>query len=175
MDTEAISQIFIPHKESVEAKKVIHERTEYNNWVWEKVLNVGSLKKRLAGFSFHHEISTDGIAVSVLYSRPARQVKESKEKRRKSAEEENVPCSSQIGVDPGRKNIITAVDQDGRKLQYTSKQRIFLRVDWLDTGRFWKGRNARLVFLKWRQLSLNIDMTPSTQMNTWRIYWQRAE
>ncbi len=30
-----------------------------------------------------------------------------------------------MGVDPGRRNVITAVDQDGRTLRYTSRQRTF--------------------------------------------------
>lgn len=127
LDTEALSQILIPSKERTEARRVIPERSKYNDWVWGKALDVSRLAKRLAGFKFHHEITTDGVAVSVLFSRPARMADgESRvKKRQRLAESQNMPNCSRVGVDPGRKNLVTLVDQDGRKLRYTSKQRMF--------------------------------------------------
>lgn len=50
--------MIIPSKESKEARK--NEEFEYNNWVWGKTVDIGSLEKRLKGFRFHHKISTDG-------------------------------------------------------------------------------------------------------------------
>ena len=39
--------------------------------------------------------------------------------------DEEEPPSFPVGVDPGRRNLITAVDRDGRMLRYTSRQRTF--------------------------------------------------
>lgn len=126
-DTESLSQILIPYKERVDARKLLVDRTLYNEWVWEKFLDIRAVSKKLKGYNFHHEITTDGISASILFSRPTRFGRETKRRRgcKSEAEEENCPLSSQVGVDPGRRNIITAVDREGRKLRYTSSQRAF--------------------------------------------------
>lgn len=119
-DTEALSQLFIPYKKRVEARKLLVDRADYNEWVWDKAVDIGRLKRRVKSFKFHHEISTDGVSASVLFSRPSGRDGSAAKKKRA----ENIPVWS-VGVDPGRKNIITALDQDGRKLRYTSSQRTF--------------------------------------------------
>ena len=73
IDTETLAQIVIPHREAVQARKDATTRLNYNDFIWNKILNSkvvdGKLKK---GFHFHHEITTDGYSVSILYSRPKR-------------------------------------------------------------------------------------------------------
>ena len=61
--------MLIPYKESMRVKKnsIIH--SDFINWVWEKAI---FFQKKHKGFKFHHEISTDGVAASVLLSRPTK-------------------------------------------------------------------------------------------------------
>ena len=71
LDTETIAQLFVSYSERVQQRKAAEDRIVYNNWVWSKVLNLNRVNRKFrnAGFRFHHEITTDGVAVSVLYSR----------------------------------------------------------------------------------------------------------
>lgn len=80
-------------------------------------------------FKYHHEITTDGVAASLLFSREASSQTEehlSFCKRRSSiACEEPVNCYGGrcIGLDPGKRNIATLVDENGVSLRYTSRKR----------------------------------------------------
>lgn len=125
---------FISHKDRVNARKLAADRESFNDWVWEKVI-VQSHKmfRNRKGWWFHHKIRTDGVAVSILFSREAAfkadksinlsgGCTESEEDESAAAEE---PRSRTIGIDPGRKNLITATDSNGVTLRYTCKQRTF--------------------------------------------------
>ena len=81
-DTEAMSQIVLSNKERVEARKHLEDRLDYNTWVWDKVVDVSRLTKRLKGWRFHHEITTDGMAASVLFSRTDKRSDGKSKKRR---------------------------------------------------------------------------------------------
>lgn len=100
------------------------DRKAFNNSVW------GTLLKSRT-FSFHHEITTDGVAVSLLYSRvSARGDKEhphnSEEETSSSfLEDANDGSMPPGGLDPGKKNILTMADGDGNVLRYTACQRNF--------------------------------------------------
>ncbi len=83
--------------------------------------DLGALVKRLKSFEFHNEISMDGVAVSVLFSR-CRTSRPAKLHIRSALEG---PRSKAVGVDPGRKNLITMMDSVGISLRYTSRQRLF--------------------------------------------------
>ena len=84
-------------------------------------------KLKRNSFKFHHEISTDGVAMSILYSRRA-SVGETKlpatgERDSKASRHSTITCPSRsIGLDPGKKNIITMVDCNGISLRYTTSQ-----------------------------------------------------
>ena len=54
----------------------------YNTWMWEKVIDVSRLYKKLKGFRFHHEITTNGVAASVLFSRTVKGSDGKSKKRR---------------------------------------------------------------------------------------------
>ena len=44
---------------------------DYNDFIWNRLLDRKKVDKKLRnGFRFHHEIATDGVCVSILYSRP---------------------------------------------------------------------------------------------------------
>lgn len=77
--------------------------------MWNRVVHRHPIDKKLerSGFGFHNEITTDGVAVSLLYSRPAsrapreelpRDAAQSVEMTRISREEEldNIPCSGKV-------------------------------------------------------------------------------
>lgn len=70
-DIEAIGEIFLPYKKRGEIRKAAGDRKVYNDVVWKNVLKVWLVKKkvRCSGFEFHHEITTDGVSVTLLYSR----------------------------------------------------------------------------------------------------------
>ena len=70
-------------------------------------------------FSFYYEISTDGVAVSMLFSRP-------KETRLTSLGKSSADYPRrQVGVDPGKKNLVTMMDENRVSLCYTCRQRMF--------------------------------------------------
>ena len=78
-DTGVVSRMFVPYSEMVKARKAALDREAYNDWVWAKVVDRSQkVSGRLRGYKFHHEISTDRVAVSIIFSRratgkPARQ------------------------------------------------------------------------------------------------------
>lgn len=58
IDTEVVSQAFISKK-------------AFNKWVWSRVLKTESISRKLQNCRviFHHKMNTDGVAVSMLFSR----------------------------------------------------------------------------------------------------------
>ena len=95
-------------------------------------------KKLRNGFRFHHQITTDGVCVSILYSRPDPSGKSNKNKKtavftteckppqtEAIPSRDNHPLSKDVGLDPGKKNVATMIDSDGITLRYMSRQRLF--------------------------------------------------
>ena len=37
--------------------------------MWGRILNLNKINSKIKNFTFHHEITTDGVAVSILYSK----------------------------------------------------------------------------------------------------------
>lgn len=72
-DTETLAQIFIPYKNAVEPCTAdgLTNRQDHNDWVWSQVLDRRVVDRKCRKYRFHHEITTDGVAVSLLYSREA--------------------------------------------------------------------------------------------------------
>ena len=132
-DTEAMAQLLLPYKTCVEERKARGKdgRKEYNDWVWNAFVDRKKVDSKLKKFRFHHEMTTDGVAVSLLYSR------EVQEKEGKNAsdfpkhprvseplDEERYP-GRHVGVDPGKSNLVTMTDSSGISLRYTCRQRRF--------------------------------------------------
>lgn len=69
MDTETVAQAFVPYSERIDARRKAIDRKAFNEWVWSRVLQMEKISKKMRkkGFSFHHEITTDGVAVSLLF------------------------------------------------------------------------------------------------------------
>ncbi len=112
LDTEDVAQLFILYSERLEMRKSLVDRSAFNEQVWKKVLKTEILEKK---YTFHQEISTDGVAVSILYSRTAsprfvRSNEESGSNNKSSssgtndAKSNNLPSRS-VGLDPGKNYI----------------------------------------------------------------------
>ena len=71
LDTETVSQMLISYKERTDTRKLKETRGDYNDWVWQKVIDLSHKIFRKMKGKFHHEITTDGMAVSILLSRRA--------------------------------------------------------------------------------------------------------
>lgn len=64
-------------------------------------------------FSFHYEISTDGVAVSMFFLRP-------KETRVTLLGKSSADYPRRrVSVDPSKKNLVTVTDENGVSLRYT--------------------------------------------------------
>jgi hypothetical protein len=46
-------------------------REDFNDWVWNRLLDRKKVDGKSRKFRFHHEITTDGVAASLLLSREA--------------------------------------------------------------------------------------------------------
>ena len=136
LDTEALAQIFVPHRKAAEARKAagISNRLHYNDWVWGHVINRRVVDGKSRKYKFHHEIVTDGVSVSLLYSREDIQTaptlgtdrKTSMQKGQSAGEvASSIPPSQTVGLDPGKKNVATMIDDRGVSLKYSTRQRAF--------------------------------------------------
>ena len=137
IDTETACQLFVPYREATSARKEATTRTVFNDWVWNKLLNRRRVEHKLRkGFTFHHEITTDGVSASILYSRPkpVALAKKSTPKEDRvgkllthccGKEEGSAPPCKHVGLDPGKRNLATMTDEDGISLRYTARQRAF--------------------------------------------------
>lgn len=85
-------------------------------------------------YRFHHEIVTDVVVVSLLYSREEIQTvstvctdSKSNVQKGQAADEVTscIPPSQTVGLDPGKKNVATRIDNRGVSLKYSSRQRAF--------------------------------------------------
>ena len=98
----------------------------FNEDVWGTYFNLGRMKAKCKSFNFHHEITNDGISASILFSREKTISKKcTVDLMARNAEISNVT----VGIDPGRANIITMIDQGGLALRYTSRQSFVHRAE----------------------------------------------
>ncbi len=121
LDTEAAAHCFVPYKEVVKERKASPDMEAYNDWVWGFILNRNKVDRKSRKFRFHHEITTDGVAASLLFSREVK------------VSEKASTCTNTGSVD----NVATLEDpwdltQEsgtsaawGLTLRYTTRQRNF--------------------------------------------------
>ena len=100
-----IAQLFLSYSDKLTARKDAASRTSYNDWVWERVLKRGAIDKKFArgGFNFHHKITTDGVSVSLLYSRSTPSPDRCSDEKCSRLQSGIFP-SLEVGLDPGKKN-----------------------------------------------------------------------
>jgi len=139
MDTETVLEMFFPFKERVTWRKKFgpgeQDRKAFNTAVWNRILRMQKVRSKSRSYAFHHEITTDGVSVSLLYSKPS----SPKAKAKAKAKTEQVPetddrdwemqelspASKDVGLDPGKRNILTMTDNEGISVRYTSCQKQF--------------------------------------------------
>ncbi len=115
------SASILPYKQYVEARRSFgpEGQKEYNDWVWNHFIRRKSVDSKFKSF----EMSTDGISTSLLYSREVTKIgKHAKVTQRKDPDHSVLP-RTHVGVDPGKKNLVTMTDLKGISLRYTCRQR----------------------------------------------------
>ncbi len=132
MDTEAMVQAFVPYKTVVEMRQSLpDDRFSYNEWVWSGIVDTKKISRKSRSFRFHHEMMTDGVSVSLLYSRVVI------DKDKNSGPRIDQECAARqlsapnelpgraVGLDPGKKNLASMTDENGVSLRYSLRQRNF--------------------------------------------------
>ena len=78
-------------------------------------------KVKRSGFSFHYKIIMDGVSESLLYLRTRALNKTSFDSKRPHQDAEvdftTFPCFK-VGPDPGKKSIVTLVDERGVSTEF---------------------------------------------------------
>lgn len=87
-------------------------------------------------YTFHNEITTDGISCSLLFIRKDCKGEENKNKQINSVDYDyisieeldkqqldNLKSRNIVGLDPGKRSLVYMMDGQGNKLQYTASQR----------------------------------------------------
>ena len=117
-----MAQLFMTAKERTSLRKEFDDRKAFNKEVWKRVLNMDVVKRKLcnSGWTFHHEMTTDGVAVSLLYSRQVATTSSSYQRNSAPAD-----ATNGVGLDPGKHNILTMIDGKGHIIKYSAAQRNF--------------------------------------------------
>jgi hypothetical protein len=133
-DSSCIAELFCP--ESEKKGDVLKKITNYQNVLWSSLLNMKHRLFKNKYYTFHNEITTDGISCSLLFIRKDCKGEENKNKQINSLnydyisiEEldnqqlENLKPRNIVGLDPGKRSLVYMIDGQGNKLQYTAPQR----------------------------------------------------
>jgi hypothetical protein len=133
-DSACIAELFCP--ESEKKGEVLKKITNYQNILWSSLLNMKHRLFKNKHYTFHNEITTDGISCSLLFIRKDCKGEENKNKQVNSEDYdyinieeldtqqlENLQSRNIIGLDPGKRSLVYMMDGQGNKLQYTAPQR----------------------------------------------------
>ena len=133
-DTSCIAELFCP--ESKKKGEVLKKITNYQNVLWSSLLNMKHKIFKNKYYTFHNEITTDGISCSLLFIRKDCKGEENKNKQINSEDYEyisieeldkqqleNLQSRNIVGLDPGKRSLVYMMDGQGNKLQYTAPQR----------------------------------------------------
>ena len=133
-DSSCIAELFCP--ESEKKGEVLKKITNYQNVLWSSLLNMKHRLFKNKHYTFHNEITTDGISCSLLFIRKDCKGEDNKNKQVNSEDYEyvnieeldkqqleNLQSRNIIGLDPGKRSLVYMMDGQGNKLQYTAPQR----------------------------------------------------
>jgi hypothetical protein len=133
-DSSCIAELFCPKSEK--KGEVLKNITNYQNIIWSSLLNMKHRLFKNKHYTFHNEITTDGISCSLLFIRKDCKGEENKNKKVNSEDFEyisieeldkqqleNLQSRNIIGLDPGKRSLVYMMDGQGNKLQYTAPQR----------------------------------------------------
>ena len=133
-DSACIAELFCPEGEK--KGEVLKKITNYQNMLWSSLLNMKHKLFKNKHYTFHNEITTDGISCSLLFIRKDCKGEENKNKQVNSEDFEyisieeldkqqleNLKPRNIVGLDPGKRSLVYMIDGLGNKLQYTAPQR----------------------------------------------------
>ena len=133
-DSSCIAELFCP--ESEKKCEVLKKITNYQNVLWSSLLNMKHRLFKNKYYTFHNEITTDGISCSLLFIRKDCKGEENKNKQINSVDYDyisieeldkqqldNLKSRNIVGLDPGKRSLVYMMDGQGNKLQYTASQR----------------------------------------------------
>jgi hypothetical protein len=133
-DSSCIAELFCP--ESEKKGEVLKKITNYQNILWSSLLNMKHRLFKNKHYTFHNEITTDGISCSLLFIRKDCKGEENKNKQINSQDFEyisieeldnqqldNLKSRNIVGCDPGKRSLVYMMDGEGNKLQFTAPQR----------------------------------------------------
>jgi hypothetical protein len=133
-DSSCIAELFCP--ESEKKGEVLKKITNYQNVLWSSLLNMKHTLFKNKYYTFHNEITTDGISCSLLFIRKDCKGEENKNKQINSVDYDyisieeldkqqldNLKSRNVVGLDPGKRSLVYMMDGQGNKLQYTASQR----------------------------------------------------
>jgi hypothetical protein len=133
-DSSCIAELFCP--ESEKKGEVLKKITNYQSVLWSSLLNMKHRLFKNKYYTFHNEITTDGISCSLLFIRKDCKGEENKNKQINSEDFEyisieeldnqqldNLKSRNIVGCDPGKRSLVYMMDGEGNKLQFTAPQR----------------------------------------------------
>jgi len=135
LDTKSISKLFDfkGHNKSYFIKNTL----SCKEFLWNEFLKLNSKVFKDKNYKFNNQMSTDGISCSLLFIRkdlwgrkrfglPEQEIQEFHNIEDLNVNTlETLKNKNIIGCDPGKRSLVYMVDNKGKKLQYTSPQRMF--------------------------------------------------
>jgi hypothetical protein len=140
LDTASIISLLSPEKDKegnkIKKGDLLKTIKENQQEIWNGLLDTKNKIFKNKNYQFHYQIQTDGISCCLLFIRkdlkdkkwgskvPALQEQEFYNIEDLSKEQlEKLKPKNIIGCDPGKRNLVYMVDENGKKLQYTAPQR----------------------------------------------------
>ena len=132
IETAALIDLLVPARTKINGKLKTQMKSNVNQskdiWFYFFETRHGAFKKK--GYSFHSQIQTDGVGVSIIFSKPKVKTpkipKSEEEPEFYYLEDVNVPQNKKIvGIDPGKSDIIYCIDENRETFRYTANQRRF--------------------------------------------------
>ena len=133
-DSSCIAELF--EIDDINKTDVLDNITKYQPIIWNSLLNMKHKLFKNKYYTFHNEITTDGISCSLLFIRKDCKGEENKNKQINSEDFEyisieeldkqqleNLKPRNIVGLDPGKRSLVYMMDGQGNKLQYTAPQR----------------------------------------------------
>lgn len=136
IDTAALINLFVPaiprghkRKPGEVTKTDMNQNVENYKHMWSTFFNTNNRCFQKKDYSFHHQIQTDGVGVSIILSKPKLIKQETEQIKKKEFEYlDNVNVSTDkkiVGIDPGKSDLIYCIDENRTTFRYTANQRRF--------------------------------------------------
>jgi hypothetical protein len=140
LDTASIISLLSPEKDKdgnkIKKGDLLKTIKENQQDIWNGLLDMKNKVFKNKHYQFHYQIQTDGISCCLLFIRKDLKDKKwgSKVPVLQEQDFHNIEDLSKeqlevlkprniIGCDPGKRNLVYMVDENGKKLQYTAPQR----------------------------------------------------